>query len=115
MPAPYLAAAYCVPIVLACLLGGWIPRAFRLTHTRMQTAVSFVAGLILGVGLLHLLPHGFFKLGESIDKTVGWAMVGFLAMFFVARFLHFHHHDAPEEVEPEFTPIGGSGNDSSPL
>jgi zinc and cadmium transporter len=98
MSAPLLAAIYCVPIVLACLLGGWIPRAFRLTHTRMQLAVSFVAGLILGVGMLHLLPHGYAEL-QSVDKILRWAMVGFLGMFFVERFFHFHHHDVPDESD----------------
>ena len=96
-----LAAAYCVPIVLACIVGGWLPRLLRLNHTRMQVAVSFVAGLILGVGLLHLLPHGYQEL-RSVDRIVRWALVGFLAMFFVERFFHFHHHDVPDEAdEPE--------------
>lgn len=98
--AALLAAAYCVPIVLACVVGGWMPRLLRLTHTRMQIAVSFVAGLILGVGLLHLLPHGYIAFPEefrSVDKILRWALVGFLAMFFVERFFHFHHHDVPDE------------------
>ena len=56
-----------------------------------------MAGVILGVGLLHLLPHGFHELG-SIDETMRWALGGFLLMFFVERFFHFHHHGPPAEL-----------------
>src|SRR5262249_13608999 len=34
---------------------------------------------------------------RNIDRAVGWTMVGFLAMFFLERFFHFHRHDAPAE------------------
>jgi zinc and cadmium transporter len=34
---------YCVLILLASLVGGWIPLLVRLTHKRMELAVSFVA------------------------------------------------------------------------
>lgn len=93
-----LALLYCVLLGLASLSGGWIPRLIQLTHRRMQIAISFVAGVMLGIGLLHLLPHSFFEL-KSIDKTVLWAMGGFLTLFFLERFFHFHHHDSPVEVE----------------
>lgn len=98
-------AVYCVAIVVASIVGGAIPRFVRLTHTRMQVALSFVAGVMLGIGLLHLLPHGFFALQTPsnpapIDKLAIWAMGGFLSMFFLERFFHFHHHEAPEADSP---------------
>jgi zinc and cadmium transporter len=93
-----LLAIYSGLIVLASLAGGWIPLLVRLTHTRLQIAISFVAGLMLGVGLLHLLPHAWQQL-RSIDRAAGWLMGGFLAMFFIQRFFHFHHHDVPDETE----------------
>jgi zinc and cadmium transporter len=31
---------------------------------------------------------------------VAWVLAGFLVMFFLQRFFHFHHHDLPEE-DPE--------------
>jgi zinc and cadmium transporter len=65
----------------------------------MQLATSFVAGLMLGVGVLHLLPHASFQMG-SLDRVMQWMLGGFLVMFFVQRFLHFHHHDVPDE-DPE--------------
>lgn len=92
---------YCAAVIAASLLGGFIPHWIRLTHTRMQTALSFVAGAMLGVGLLHLIPHAYFVLG-SIDRTMWWALGGFLLMFFIERAFHFHHHGAPDEPgEPE--------------
>ena len=48
---------YCVFILLASIAGGMIPVWFQLTHRGMQFAVSFVAGVMLGVGVLHMLPH----------------------------------------------------------
>jgi zinc and cadmium transporter len=71
----------------------------RLTHTRMQVALSFVAGVILGIGLLHLVPHGFMEL-NNIDRTVQWTLGGFLTMFFLERFFHFHQHEAPVPEVP---------------
>lgn len=88
---------YSLLCVLASLLGGMIPLVVRLTHTRMQVAISFVSGVMLGIGLLHMVPHSFAMLG-SIDQTVLWVLIGFLFMFFLERFFHFHHHDAPEEL-----------------
>lgn len=91
-----LLAVYCALIMVASLAGGWIPFLIRLTHTRLQVAISFVAGLMLGVGLLHLLPHAWHQL-RSIDQTAVGLVAGFVVMFFVQRFLHFHHHDVPDE------------------
>jgi zinc and cadmium transporter len=90
-----LLTIYCVLVLLASLAGGWFLLFIHLTHTRLQIAVSFVAGLMLGIALLHFLPDADEQL-KSLDKTAGWMLGGFLAMFFVQRFFHFHHHDLPE-------------------
>lgn len=101
MSLPLLLTIYCLGIIGASLLGGFIPHWIRLTHTRMQTALSFVAGAMLGVGILHLVPHSFMLVG-SIDRTMWFALAGFLMMFFIERAFHFHHHDAPADpAEPE--------------
>jgi zinc and cadmium transporter len=92
-----LIAVYSGLIILASLAGGWLPLAAKLTHTRLQVAISFVAGLMLGVGTLHFLPHAWSRF-RSIDRTVGWLLAGFLVMFLAQRFFHFHHHDVPDEV-----------------
>lgn len=96
----FLAVVYCLAIFLAALAGGWVPIVVRLTHTRMQVALSFVAGVILGIGLLHLMPHAYLVLG-NIETTVRWTLGGFLGMFFLERFFHFHHHEAPDPESPQ--------------
>jgi zinc and cadmium transporter len=50
---------------------------------------------MLGIALLHFLPDANDQL-HSIDRTTAWMLGGFLAMFFLQRFFHFHHHDSPE-------------------
>jgi len=98
-----LAAFYCIAIALASLAGGWLPRFLNLTHSRMQVAISFVAGVVLGIGVLHLLPHGFDKLlnvdaDRAMDRAVWWLLIGFLSTFFLQRLFHFHTHEAPDEL-----------------
>jgi zinc and cadmium transporter len=91
----WLLTVYCVLVLLASLAGGWLLLIIHPTHTRLQLATSFVAGLMLGIALLHFLPDAEEQL-HSIDRTVSWMLGGFLAMFFLQRFFHFHHHDSPE-------------------
>src|SRR6185503_1304173 len=91
----WLLTAYCLLVLLASFAGGWLPLLVHLTHTRLQLAISLVAGLMLGISLLHFLPDSAEKLG-SLDRTMAWALGGFLAMFFLQRFFHFHHHDLAE-------------------
>jgi cytochrome bd-type quinol oxidase subunit 1 len=90
-----LLVGYCLLALLAALAGGALPSLFKLTHTRLQVAVSFVAGLMLGLALLGLLPHASHEL-NSIRGGVAWLLGGFLVMFFLQRFLPFHHHDMAE-------------------
>lgn len=91
----WLLVVYCVLVLLASLFGGWLPIVVRLTHTRLQIAISLVAGLMLGIALLHFLPDANEQL-HSLNRTVAWMLAGFLTMFFLQRFFHFHHHDLPE-------------------
>jgi zinc and cadmium transporter len=90
-----LLAIYCALVLLASLAGGWFLLIIRPTHSRLQIAISFVSGLMLGIALLHFLPDADEQL-HSIDRVVAWLLGGFLAMFFLQRFFHFHHHDVPE-------------------
>ncbi len=89
-----LLVIYCGAILGASLLGGSIPHWIKMTHSRLEPAVSFVAGVMLGMALLHLLPHAISE-SASVDSVVSWALVGILVMFFVERFFHYHTHDEP--------------------
>jgi len=92
---------YCLLILLASLAGGWLPLMIRLTHRRMQLAVSLVAGVMLGVGLLHLLPHALVEAPNAMDAVFTWTLVGFLAMFFIERFFCFHRHEVPQAAHAD--------------
>src|SRR6202142_4426169 len=100
MPGPAISsvsllAIYCALVLLPSLAGGWLLLIIRPTHSRLQIAISLVAGLMLGIALLHFLPDAARQL-HSVDRTAAWVLGGFLAMFFLQRFFHFHHHDLPE-------------------
>ena len=98
-------AGYSVVVIAASLLGGIIPGRLRLTHARMQHVISLVAGLMLGVSMLHLLPHataaGHGGVGLSADAACGWALVGVVAMFLLLRAFHFHVHEPAPLLEDE--------------
>ncbi len=92
---PYgLLAMYCVAILGASLLGGWLPSLIDLTHNRLQLMISFVGGLMLGIGLFHMLPHAIVQLGGAgaTDRAMWWMVLGVLTMFGMLRAFHFHHH-----------------------
>lgn len=90
-----LLTGYAVAIVAASLFGGWLPSVVRMTHTRIHMAMSLVAGLILGVALHHLLPHGMAQLpGPNAAATaLWWTMLGMVFMVLLLRVLPFHQHD----------------------
>ena len=96
-----LLVCYSLLAFLAALAGGALPSLFKLTHARLQIAISLVAGLMLGLSLLGLLPHAIGEM-HSAQLATGWLLGGFLLMFFLQRFLPFHHHDVAEgsPVEP---------------
>ena len=104
---------YCLIVGLASFFGGAIAASFKLGHRRLQMALSFVAGTMLGVGLLHLLPHAVIlaiesdsnatsnshgPLHASLDGVMLAVVIGFVAMFLLERFFHFHQHESPEEA-----------------
>ena len=84
-------AFYAVLIMTASMAGGLAPAMMRFTHRQLHLLMSFVAGLMLGVAVFHMLPHAAVKL-HSIDSAVNWLMIGLLGMFFLIRAFHFHQH-----------------------
>src|SRR5688572_4689133 len=118
-----LLAYYCALILVASIIGGIIPVWFQLTHRGMQFAVSFVAGVMLGVAVLHMLPHaiadavaakaaiqssetGIQQNGNAsalpidvVVRSMTALLAGMLTMFFIERFFSFHHHDVPARAD----------------
>ena len=94
---------YCLAVVASSVLGGLIPLVLRLTHNRLQLAISLTAGFMLGVALLHMIPHAIepghgdaAPLGLTPLTAMVWVLGGFLLMFFVERFFSFHTHEVAE-------------------
>jgi zinc and cadmium transporter len=83
----------CVAIVIVSFLGGILPLATVLTHTRLQVYLSFSAGAMLGAAFFHMLPEAV-RIGSA--GTIPWAALGLLALFFLERFFSFHHHESHE-------------------
>jgi len=114
MASAWLLTIYCALVLVASLAGGWLLLIIHPTHTRLQMAISFVAGLMLGFALLHFLPDADEQL-HSLDRTAAWMLGGLLVMFFLQRFFHFHHHDSaegdPEDCDHEHTPPDSHGHD----
>jgi zinc and cadmium transporter len=105
---------YCAAVGLVSLAGGAVAASLKLGHRRLQFALSFVAGTMLAVGLLHLLPHAVIlaiesgasgpeglshgALHGSLDGVSLAVVLGFVVMFLLERFFHFHQHETPEEA-----------------
>ena len=87
-------ALFCATVVGVSLLGGLLPLATSLTHTRLQLYLSFSAGAMLGAAFFHMLPEAV-ELGST--GTLRWSAGGLLALFFLERFFAFHHHEAPAD------------------
>jgi len=86
-----LLAAYCAVIVVGSVLGGSLPALLRMTHLRTQLLMSFVAGLMLGIAMLHMLPNAVSLLG-SASRTCAAVLTGIIAMFVLLRAFHTHQH-----------------------
>ena len=85
-----LLVVYCCAIVLASTAGGRLPRLVKMTHLKTQLLMSFVGGLMLGIALLHLMPHAVDTLG-SASKAGAAALVGVVTMFLLMRAFHPPH------------------------
>ncbi len=91
-----LLAIYCALIATASAAGGTLPTLIKMTHHRMQLIVSLVCGVMLGVALLHMLPHSIQILGNVHLATI-LVLCGLLVMLFLIRIFNFHHHDFGSE------------------
>lgn len=71
-----------------------------MTHTRIQTVMSFVAGFILGIALYHLVPHGLVWIPGpgAVEKAMGLMVFGIVLMVLLLRIFHFHQHDFSDEA-----------------
>ncbi|TWU54761.1 zinc transporter ZupT [Rubripirellula tenax] len=89
-----LLIVYCLLIAAASLAGGKLSSLLRMTHLRTQLLMSGVGGLMIGIALLHLLPHGGEVLRSHSQAGVG-VLIGLTVMFLLIRLFHTHDHGVP--------------------
>lgn len=98
MTTAWLLSLYCLAILLVSLAGGLVPLMLKITHRWMEFMLSFVAGVMLGVGILHLLPDALIERPPTlgIGTVMLCLLAGIMLMFLVERFSCYHHHDLPD-------------------
>jgi zinc and cadmium transporter len=97
---------YLALIAAAAFAGGSSVAFLSLGHRPMQVLLSLTGGVLLGVGMLHLLPHACLALRNDVETTAGWALAGFFLMFLLERAFHGHAHhtaDGGHECDHEHT------------
>ena len=98
------------------ILGGLVPQFTKLTHTGTQLFMASVAGFLVGVALLHIVPHGVehfdeFNPGTGVQQCVTWMVVGIGLMFGAMRLSNYHQHESVSTADdpparPKVTWIG---------
>jgi len=86
---------FCAAVVVASLLGGFVPMLFAPTHRRMQLLGSCIGGVMAGIAILDLLPEAL-ELGET-KSVMLWMLFGFLVIFLLERFMPSHCHEFSED------------------
>lgn len=94
----FFAFVLSLAIALVSILGGIVPNLIKLTHTGTQIFMSCVAGFLIGVSFLHIIPYGLEHLQEFYPNTaihlcVTWVVLGIAVMYCVMRFSNFHQHE----------------------
>lgn len=89
---------YCVAIAAASLGGGLAARRLKVSHLGMQLAMSFVGGLILGVAVLHMLPHAIASSPQSLGSVTFSVLLGIIGMLLLMRVFSVHQHQSDAEL-----------------
>ena len=94
-----LLVGYLTLISMAAFAGGVSVSFLTLGHRRLQVLLSFTGGVLLGVGMLHMIPHAYLELNQRIDRTMSWVLFGFFVMFLLERAFHAHSHHTADGCE----------------
>lgn len=94
----FLALLFSLPVVVVSLIGGWLPHVINFTHAKTQMFMALVSGFMIGVAMLHLLPHGIEQLASVYEESavklgVICLVGGIVIMFATLRLLSFHDHE----------------------
>jgi zinc and cadmium transporter len=81
-------------VVLASLVGGYVPFLGRITHDRLQFYLSLSAGVMLGASFFHVMPDAMETAGKAF---FGWWMaLGVVGLFCIERFIAPHSHEVSD-------------------
>ena len=111
-----LLIVYCGLIVAVSVAGGRLSSLLRMTHLRTQLLMSGVGGLMLGIAMLHLLPHATETLGSASHAGIG-GLAGLTVMFLLVRLFHTHDHNVPAVDDGDDFPLDADdqvGHDAGP-
>ena len=116
LSAPCLLGIYCIGIFVMSVVGGSLSRLLELTHTRIQVVMASIAGLIVGVAILHLLPHSLAVLpgDHAVDRAALWLGLGLVVTLLMLYMFDFHEHDLSEERSHQHD-HGSRGGEVKPL
>jgi zinc and cadmium transporter len=83
-------AIYSTLILLASILGGYLPFFGRVTHSRLQLYLSASAGVMLGASFFHVMPEALELAGDNFGW---WMSLGVVGLFCIERFIAPHSHE----------------------
>lgn len=106
-----LLAIYCAIVAAASVTGGLVPALARVSHTHVQLVMSFVGGLMLGVAVIHLLPHAAVQAG-SLDTAAESALLGLVVTFLLIRYLSVHQHGHHDPIVYAYDAAGPHERDA---
>ncbi|MEM9644779.1 MAG: ZIP family metal transporter [Planctomycetota bacterium] len=101
-----LLMVYCGLIMAVSLAGGRLSSLLRMTHLRTQLLMSGVGGLMLGIAMLHLMPHAAETLGSPARAGMG-GLAGLTVMYLLVRLFHTHDHNVPATDADQSESISG--------
>lgn len=84
MSTTWLLVSVCGAVAAASLVGGWVSLKTGLRPAPRRLWLGFVAGLLLGLSLLHLVPHALEELANPHGVMYG-TVAGFLTLFLLLR------------------------------
>lgn len=81
---------YCLLVLLASLMGGYVPFMTKITHGRLQLYLSLSAGVMLGASFFHVMPEAMDMAGANFGW---WMSLGVVGLFCIERFIAPHSHE----------------------
>jgi zinc and cadmium transporter len=81
---------YCFLILLASMIGGYVPLVGKISHSRLQKYLSLSAGVMLGAAFFHVMPDAMDYSGAYFGW---WMSLGVVGLFCIERFIAPHSHE----------------------